>query len=159
MYLQDEKNSNITKSTFKSAIRKKNYLYSTDKLHDEFELLKIKDITKQEISSFVHNFFSNSLPPVFSGYFETLVSNHNRNTRNGYNLIKIKNHSTNFAAASIKIQGAKIWNKLDNKLKEIPKIKGFRKNSSLLVSLMKGPQVHNPTIPQVLTYCIYSVNC
>ena len=105
----------------------KNYLYSTDKLHDEFELLKIKDITKQEISSFVHNFFSNSLPPVFSGYFETLVSNHNRNTRNGYNLIKIKNHSTNFAAASIKIQGAKIWNKLDNKLKEIPKIKGFRK--------------------------------
>ena len=105
----------------------KNYLYSTDKLHDEFELLKIKDITKQEISSFVHNFFSNSLPPVFSGYFETLVSNHNRNTRNGYNLIKIQNHSTNFAAASIKIQGAKIWNKLDNKLKEIPKIKGFRK--------------------------------
>ena len=73
------------------------------------------------------NFFSNSLPSVFSGYFETLVSNHNRNTRNGNNLIKIQDHSTNFAAASIKIQGAKVWNKLDNKLKAIPKIKGFRK--------------------------------
>ena len=90
------------------VISRKNDLFSTDKLHDEFELLKIKDITKQEIASFVHIFFSNGLPPVFSGYFETLVSNHNRNTRNGYNLIKIQNHSTNFAAASIKIQGAKI---------------------------------------------------
>ena len=105
----------------------KNYRFSTDKLHDEFELLKIKDITKQEIASFVHKFFSNSLPVVFSGYFETLASNHNRNTRNGYKLIKIQNHSTNFAAASIKIQGAKIWNKLDNNLKTMPKIKGFRK--------------------------------
>ena len=94
---------------------------------NEFELLKIKDITKQEISSFVHNYFSNSLPSVFGGYFETLVSNHNRNTRNGNNLIKIQHHSTNFAAASIKIQGAKVWNKRDNKLKAMPKIKGFRK--------------------------------
>ena len=89
--------------------------------------MKIKDLTKQEIATFVHNFFSNSLPPVFSGYFETLANNHNRHTRNGYNLIKIHNHSTNFAAASIKIQGAKIWNKLDNNLKKIPKIKSFRK--------------------------------
>ena len=68
----------------------KDYRFSTDKLHDEFELLKIKDITKQEIASFVHKFFSNSLPSVFSGYFETLASNHNRNTRNGYNIIKIR---------------------------------------------------------------------
>ena len=73
------------------VLSRKDYRFSTDKLHDEFELLKIEDITKQEIASFVHKFFSNSLPSVFSGYFETLASNHNRNTRNGYNLIKIKN--------------------------------------------------------------------
>ena len=42
----------------------KNYRFSTDKLHDEFELLKIKEITKQEIAFFVHTFCSNSLPPV-----------------------------------------------------------------------------------------------
>ena len=105
----------------------KNYLYSTDKLHDEFELLKVKDITKQEIATFVHNFFSNSLPPVFDGYFETLASHHNRNTRNGSNLIRIENHVSNFAATAIKIQGAKVWNNLNNDLKKIEKVKNFRK--------------------------------
>ena len=103
----------------------KNYRFSTDKLHDEFELLKVKDITKQEIATFVHNFFSNSLPPVFDGYFETLSSIHNRITRNGTNLIRIDNLS-NFATSSIKIQGAKIWNHLNNDLKKIPKVKSFR---------------------------------
>ena len=65
------------------VLSRKNYLFSTDKLHDEFELLKVNDLTKQEIATFVHNYFSNSLPSVFDGYFETLASNHNRNTRNG----------------------------------------------------------------------------
>ena len=95
-------------------------------LHTEFEILKIKDIVKQEVITFVHNYFSNSLPPVFDGYFETLASNHNRNTRHGSNLIKITSHTTNFAASSIKIQGAKIWNRLDNNLKSITKVKTFR---------------------------------
>ena len=104
----------------------KNYRFSTDMLHTEFEILKIKDIVKQEVITFVHNYFSNSLPPVFDGYFETLASNHNRNTRHGSNLIKITSHTTNFAASSIKIQGAKIWNRLDNNLKSITKVKTFR---------------------------------
>ncbi len=42
----------------------KDYLFSTDKLHVEFELLKVKDIKEQEVLAFVYNFFSNSLPPV-----------------------------------------------------------------------------------------------
>ena len=104
----------------------KKFRFPTDKLHDEFELLTVKDISEQEILTFVHNFFSNNLPPVFNGYFETLASNHNRNTRNGAYLIKIPRHSTDMAASSIKIKGAKLWNKLDNKLKKIPKAKKFK---------------------------------
>ena len=86
----------------------KEYRFSTDWLHSDFALLKVTDIKEQEILAFVHNFFSNRLPPVFNGYFETLISNHNRNTRNGANLTRITGHSTEFAAKSIKIQGAKI---------------------------------------------------
>ena len=108
------------------VLSSKNYCFSTDMLHNEFELLKVKDIVKQEVITFVHNFFSNSLPPVFDGYFETLASNHNRNTRYGNNLIKISNHSTKFAASSMKIQGAKVWNSLDNNLKAINKVKNLR---------------------------------
>ena len=111
---------------FLKVFSNKIYRFSTDLLHTEFDLLKIKDIVKQEVITFVHNFFSNSLPPVFDGYFETLASNHNRNTRHGSNLIKISNHTTNFAASSLKIQGAKVWNRLENNLKIIPKVKNFR---------------------------------
>ena len=93
----------------------KKFHHPTDELHAEFELLTVKDITEQEILTFVHNFFSNNLPPVFDGYFETLVSRHNRNTRNGSNLLKIPRHPTNIAESSFKIKGAKLWNNLDKK--------------------------------------------
>ena len=104
----------------------KKFRFPTDELHDEFELLTVKDISRQEILTFVHNYFSKNLPPVFNGYFETLASIHNRNTRHGSNLLKIPMYSTNTAASSLKIQGAKLWNKLDNNLKNIPKAKKFK---------------------------------
>ena len=108
------------------VLSSKNYQFSTDMLHNEFDILKIKDIIKQETITFVHKFSSNSLPPVFDDYFETLASNHNRNTRHGSHLLKIINHTTNFSAASMKIQGAKVWNRLDNNLKVITNLKNFR---------------------------------
>ena len=104
----------------------KKFRFPTDELHDEFELLTVKDISEQEILTFVHNFFSNNLPPVFDGYFETLASRHNRNTRNGSTLLKIPRHPTNITESSIKIMGAKLWNKLDKTLKSITKAKNFK---------------------------------
>ena len=109
------------------VLAKKNYCFSTYMLHNEFEVLKINDIVKQEIITFVHNFFSNSLPPVFDGYFETLACINNRNTRHGNNLIKIPKHYTNLAGSSIKIHGAKVWNRLDHNLKNIKKGKKLQK--------------------------------
>ena len=90
-----------------------------------FDLQNIKDIVKQEVITFVHNFLSNRLPPVFDGYFKTFASNHNKNTRHGSNLIKTPNHNTNSATSSLKIQEAKVWNRLENNLKTIPKVKHF----------------------------------
>ena len=90
------------------------------------ELLKVTDITEQEIVTFVHNYFGNNLPPVFNDYYNTLANQHQRNTRNGHNLLYILGHVTDIAASSIKIAGAKLWNNLDNNLKNIPKSKSFR---------------------------------
>ena len=47
----------------------KKYRYPTEKLHKEFELL-VEDLAKQKLLSFVHNYFSNNLPPVFDNYFD-----------------------------------------------------------------------------------------
>ena len=109
------------------VLLRKDYRFSTNELHNSMDLLKINDIAEQEIVTFVHNYFSNKLPPVFDDYYSTLANQHQRNTRNGQNLLHILNHDTNIAASSIKISGAKLWNNLDNNLKNIPKVKGFRK--------------------------------
>ena len=121
----------ILQNQLLKVLTNKEYRFSTDKLHIELELLKIKDIKEQEILAFVHNSLSNSLPPVFNGYFETLASNHNRNTRNGKNLITISTHTTNIEGLSIKIQGAKLWNKTNKDLKQIPKAKKFKSKFKL----------------------------
>ena len=108
------------------VLLRKDYRFSTNELHNSMDLLKINDIVEQEIVTFVHNYFSNKLPPVFDNYFSTLADQHHRNTRNGQNLLYILNHGTNIAATSIKISGAKFWNNLENNFKTIPRIKGFR---------------------------------
>ena len=102
----------------------KEYRFSTDKLHVEFELLKVKDIKEQEILTFVHNFFSNSLPPVFDNCFDTF--DHPYQIRNGSKSIRIRNHSSEMAATSVLVKGATLWNALDIRFKNISKRKNFR---------------------------------
>ena len=114
------------------VLLKKNYRFSTNELHKSMDLLKINDIAEQEILTFVHNYFTDNLPPVFNNYYETLANQHQRNTRNGHNLLYILDHNTNIAASSIKISGAKLSNNLDNNLKNIPKVKCFRKKFKIL---------------------------
>ena len=47
------------------VLLKKDYRFPTDELHKSMDLLKINDIAEQEIVTFVHNYFTNILPPVF----------------------------------------------------------------------------------------------
>ena len=108
------------------VLTKNTYCFSTNELNNSLDLLKVEDIANQEVVTFAHSYFSNSLPPVFAGYFGTLFSQHGINTRNGTNLLTIDSHDTDIAASSTKILGAKLWNKLDNSLKNLPNIKTFR---------------------------------
>ena len=108
------------------VLLRKDPRFATNELHKSLDLLKINDIAEQEIVTFVHNYFSNKLPPVFSDYYSTLAQQHQRDTRNGQNLLHIIGHYTDIAASSMKISGARLWNNLDNNLKNIPKVKSFR---------------------------------
>ena len=107
------------------VLSSKKFRYSTDKLHNEFEILKVNDMMNQEILTFVFKYLANSLPPVFNNYYETLTSTHGINTRHGGNLRKVI-HRKKIGALSIKIQGPELWNKLDNNLKSISNVKSFR---------------------------------
>ncbi len=69
-----------------------------------------------EILTFVHNYFSNKLPPVFDDYYTTLAQQHQRNIRNGHKLLYILTYDRDIAASSMKISGTRFWNNLDNNL-------------------------------------------
>ena len=70
------------------VLSSKKFRYSTDMLHNEFKILKVEDMVKQEVLTFVFNYFNDNLPPVFDNYYDTLASTHCRNTRHGSNLIR-----------------------------------------------------------------------
>ena len=104
----------------------KKFRFPTDDLHHELNILKVEDITNQEILSFVHNYFSNKLPSVFDNYYLTFANLSNRVTRNSHN-IKLDKHTSEIAARSLKISGAKKWNALSNDIKSITNIKKFKR--------------------------------
>ena len=106
----------------------KKYRYPTDKLHDEFSLLKVSDITKQEVLTFVFNFFMDGLPIIFKSYYKTFADNHNINPRNAsLNILKIRRNN-NFGAKSIKIIGADLWNDLSIDIRKSSNTKQFHFN-------------------------------
>ena len=106
----------------------KKYRYSTDKLHDEFNLLKVSDITNQEVLTFVYNFFSNRLPSIFKNYYQTFSENHSYNTRFANLSIRKIRRNNEFGAKSIKIRGSDLWNNLNSNIKESRNTKQFRAN-------------------------------
>ena len=117
----------VLQNKLMKVLSSKKFRYSTDMLHNEFEILKVEDMLKQEVVTFVFNYFNDSLPSVFDNYYETLASTHGINTRHGSSLIRKIKHKTDIAAHSIKIQGAELWNRLDVNLKSISNVKTFRK--------------------------------
>ena len=106
----------------------KKYRYPTDKLHDDFDLLKVKDITNQEVLTFVYNFFSNGLPEIFSNYYQTFSESHSYNTRNASLRIIKSRRNNELGAKSIKNKGSDLWNKLNNNIKLSLNTKLFRLN-------------------------------
>ena len=104
------------------VLSKKPYRYSTDKLHNDYNILKVHDIFKQEIASFVHNFRNGKLPEVFTQYFRTFADIHNINTRNN----NLRYITPLECANTLKVKGPQIWNSLHNNIKETDKLKSFR---------------------------------
>ena len=105
----------------------KSYRYSTNLLHNELKILKVKDIAKLDALTFIHNYFNNKLPSIFDNYFTLVSEIHNRNTRRSEREIYINTYMTNAGISMMKSIGAKIWNETSNSTKLIQNIKTFRK--------------------------------
>ena len=110
------------------VLTEKPYRYSTNKLHNELKLLKVEDLYKQEILTFVHNFQNNKLPSVFDSYFTSFSNIHNINTRYRNTNFILPMVSSNLGSTSISFEGAVLWNNLEISSKEIQSVKSFRKS-------------------------------
>ena len=57
-------------------------MYSTNKIHNDLDLLKINDIYESEILSFVYNCINKNVPVALGNYFTILGDMYDFNTRN-----------------------------------------------------------------------------
>ena len=109
----------------------KKYRYSTNQLHNELELIKVKDMCKQEILSFVFNHQLGKLPPIFDDYYSSFAIIHEMNTRNRYTNFRIPLYYSSLGSSSLKVTGCIFWNDIDNEIKAVQSIKCFRKKPDM----------------------------
>ena len=100
--------------------------YSTNQLHNDLNILKVKDIVNQEILLFVHNFMNNKLPDVFARYYTHRKDIQTIQTRNIENKLVIPMVRTDFGASSLKVVGPKLWNQIPNAMQNFDNIKSLR---------------------------------
>ena len=110
------------------VLTEKPYRYRTNKLHNELKILKVEDLYKQEILTFVHNFQNNKLPSVFDSYFTSFSNIHDIDTRNRNTNFILPRVSSNLGSTRISFEGAVLWNSLDNSSKKIKSEKSFRRS-------------------------------
>ena len=95
---------------------KKDFLYNTNCLHHELQLLKCEDIRDLFIATFVYKQQHRLLPTIFNNYFVSLQATGQCVTRNINNLF-IKRYRTTGGQKSLKFIGATIWNNIKEPLK------------------------------------------
>jgi len=89
---------------------------TNNNLYWKFNILKIKDIYKFEVSKFMYTYHNRSLPEVFESYFLPMEQAHVSKSKQNYFLNSVK---TNSGKNSIKHFGVQIWNQI------LPKIKSY----------------------------------
>ena len=101
------------------------YRSHTNVLFRENRILKINDLYRFQLGQFMYNIHKNSTPNVFKNMFLKNNTIHNYSTRqaNDFHLPKSR---TNFANRNFMFTGPKLWNSLDNSLREACSLNTFR---------------------------------
>ena len=95
-------------------------------LHTKVNILKVRDIFYQEISSFVNKYFRGELPEVFTDYFQYF--RHTYGTRGNLNRLILPLYRTELGKKTVRYKGCEIWNNLSQGKKNIKNAKRFRKS-------------------------------
>ena len=105
------------------------WLAHTDPLFSSMNTLKIYDIYKLQLASFMYQFENNMLPDdlIKEDFFNTITLTHNYETRHAHYPI-IKTTHTVLANNTPMSQGPLLWSNLDPYLKTSPSLISFKRN-------------------------------
>ena len=92
----------------------------SEPLFKELEILKLTDLVILHDALFMYHYYYNLLPSSFANFFQTVASMHSHNTRlaskSTYYINTIK---TNFGKFNIHFAPVKVWNHLDEIIKNL----------------------------------------
>ena len=105
----------------------------TSPLFNELSILKLKDIYDLQLLRFVHDCFNRISPRQFHSWFKLITDNHNHATRsNTVNIVTVNNEATlgnnllvpyartsYYGQRSIKVKGARQWNRIPHNIRTI----------------------------------------
>ena len=108
--------------------------FSEPKSHSEplfksLKLLKLNDVIKSQILSFVYQWSHRLLPPCFNAYFKFTSFVHSYSTRQSCksNLYVAAVKTTQYGLRSLKFIGPRLWNSLSSSIINSKSLKIFRK--------------------------------
>ena len=102
---------------------------STNELHRDLSILKVEDIYKISILSFVHDNLNNDPIAPFCEYFKYRRSTHMHETR-GRNDLECPKIKTEIGRGTIKFQGCTLWNSLPGDQRNITYKRSFVKQTT-----------------------------
>ena len=99
----------------------------TSLIFKSLKIVKFFDIVKLITSVFMYKFHRKLLPSIFSNFFTPVRNVHNYNTRlASKSSLVLPSARTNYRIISLKFQGPKTWNSIDESLKSCS-ISAFKK--------------------------------
>ena len=109
----------IQQNKLLKILSRKQQRYSSTLLHSELGLLTCLNIHNLFVLIFVHKQRYNLLPDIFQQYYKLNRDTRNINTRQ-INDLYVPKMRTNTGVLALKCHGAKLWNNLDEEVKNVP---------------------------------------
>ena len=87
----------------------------TDFLHTSLNIMKVDDILKNKVLNFVNVCLMGKCPDIFNQYHQVKFTPYITRQEG---ILDIPSYRIEYGARSVKVVGAKLWNRLDNDLEK-----------------------------------------
>ena len=111
------------------AITFEHFTSPTTPLFSDLKILKLCDLFKLKLLSFVYDCVNKISPPCFHSFFDLVQSVHQHGTRKATNndIFLTQKNTTQYGLRSVRYFGAKCWNDIPMDIKKSPSAISFRR--------------------------------